>query len=211
MKIRNGFISNSSSSSFIVRLPKKPKTFEELKNSMFPNKEWTDRINYEYLENESLTVAQVIKQIFNDIEINQKDATNIKETMLSGYIREIEDQSSIKTLKNNWDIKRREEYHLYHQFGKKYGYELADMKKWKKDKHYPEYLKKQKIANEAEKEYVNARNSAISKYYENFKERNIDRKFEFAVEYSDKDGPAGCIMEHGDIFENVPHLTISHH
>jgi len=34
MKHRNGFVSNSSSSSFIIALPKKPETYEELKDML---------------------------------------------------------------------------------------------------------------------------------------------------------------------------------
>ena len=37
MKTRIGFVSNSSSSSFVIALPKKPKTFGELYDMMFPD------------------------------------------------------------------------------------------------------------------------------------------------------------------------------
>jgi len=36
MKIRNGFVSNSSSSSFIVFFKKKPGTVKEIKDYLFP-------------------------------------------------------------------------------------------------------------------------------------------------------------------------------
>ena len=35
MKIRNGFVSNSSSSSFVVAFPKMPKDVQELKQILF--------------------------------------------------------------------------------------------------------------------------------------------------------------------------------
>ena len=35
MKIRNGFVSNSSSSSFIVAFPEKPKSAEHVRKMMF--------------------------------------------------------------------------------------------------------------------------------------------------------------------------------
>jgi hypothetical protein len=37
MKIRNGFVSNSSSSSFIVALPFEPKSREDVKKTLFDN------------------------------------------------------------------------------------------------------------------------------------------------------------------------------
>ena len=39
MKIRNGFVSNSSSSSFVVAFDKKPETVEELKKLLFGEEE----------------------------------------------------------------------------------------------------------------------------------------------------------------------------
>jgi hypothetical protein len=40
MKIRTGFVSNSSSSSFIVAFPHKPKDVEDLKTMLFGKQEW---------------------------------------------------------------------------------------------------------------------------------------------------------------------------
>jgi len=40
MKVRKGFVSNSSSSSFVVAFPHKPKSIEDLKKIMFGNQEW---------------------------------------------------------------------------------------------------------------------------------------------------------------------------
>ncbi len=40
MKIRKGFVSNSSSSSFIIAFPHRPKSVEDLKEMMFGKQEW---------------------------------------------------------------------------------------------------------------------------------------------------------------------------
>lgn len=42
MKIRNGFVSNSSSSSFIVSFDKKPSSAEELREILFGDKEYIE-------------------------------------------------------------------------------------------------------------------------------------------------------------------------
>lgn len=56
MKIRNGFVSNSSSSSFIVAFPNKPKTIDEMANILFGktdgvfDNEGYDDVRYTYME-----------------------------------------------------------------------------------------------------------------------------------------------------------------
>ena len=61
MKIRTGFISNSSSSSFIVVFPKKPQSADEVREMMFGEKE--------YWKGESTkTIAEIVYR-----EINHKE------------------------------------------------------------------------------------------------------------------------------------------
>ena len=68
MKTRNGFVSNSSSSSFIVGFDTIPKTVEELKKLLFKN----DKILSAYdIELDTQKAADII---FDDIK-NQKLAT----------------------------------------------------------------------------------------------------------------------------------------
>ena len=64
MKIRNGFVSNSSSSSFVVAFPKKPESAEEVQEMMFGSTEWEAFTCYDY---ETDTV-QIAEQVFNDIK-----------------------------------------------------------------------------------------------------------------------------------------------
>ena len=73
MKIRQGFVSNSSSSSFILCFDKEPKSHEDVKKVIFGDKEkfmacWSDK----FLETE-----QASKVIFDNLE-NIKDAESYK-------------------------------------------------------------------------------------------------------------------------------------
>ena len=81
MKIRSGFVSNSSSSSFIVAFPKKPKSKNELSEMMFPGdphgvvpNPWKSLDEYD----PGLTNPSVVEQVFSDLT-SQKKKVSTKE------------------------------------------------------------------------------------------------------------------------------------
>jgi hypothetical protein len=86
MKTRNGFISNSSSSSFVIALKKVPKTSQELQEMIFGDDEFFPMPNPEDFDipRKALYYSDII---FNDIK-KQKPATKKKiiEECKSGYI-----------------------------------------------------------------------------------------------------------------------------
>ena len=81
MKIRNGFVSNSSSSSFIVVFDKRPDSVEELKDMMFPNNKNEDTLCY-YGEPE--TISTIVETVYKDIEYQEKgNISSLSELMNS--------------------------------------------------------------------------------------------------------------------------------
>ena len=75
MKIRTGFISNSSSSSFIVAFSKKPKTKDDVLKEMFPNdpmgtvpNPWPSQTEC----GDGLSHSQIVEQVFSDLQTKSK-------------------------------------------------------------------------------------------------------------------------------------------
>jgi hypothetical protein len=71
MKIRNGFVSNSSSSSFVVAFPHKPTSAEDVKEMMFGKQEW-HYIGDIYSEDDNTDAPTIgiAQKVFN--KINKK-------------------------------------------------------------------------------------------------------------------------------------------
>ena len=69
MKIRSGFVSNSSSSSFIVIFPTEPKSVDDVKNFLFDKEDEIYCKDY--------TVDQVSKTVWGDICDQKKNDYNI--------------------------------------------------------------------------------------------------------------------------------------
>jgi hypothetical protein len=81
MKIRNGFISNSSSSSFVVAFPKKPQDTKELQEMMFTS--FQEQIE---MFDQFVATDEICRRVFNEIQEQNLSATGDEIAQaLAGY------------------------------------------------------------------------------------------------------------------------------
>jgi hypothetical protein len=202
MKIRNGFVSNSSSSSFIVALNKKPESAQEVMSILdLP----------EYIspyQDQVLPAERVAGLVFDDIqsyEHNEEDLAKLFSEVLYSYCpSEYSRGNETMALK----LLNEDAVELWETYVK----ESKDQRSAEKWVSLPEGEKKEKFrdewhaSNDRQDKMQNDLGAIAAK---EFLRKNKD-KFIFCVEYEDH-SPEGTIMEHGEIFRNVTHFRISHH
>lgn len=172
MKEKLDFVTNSSSSSFIVAWPKKVEFIDEVKDIVL------------FTEKADIVYRDSINQKPFLIKNTDSCINRIAKIVRSGYFDGYFSHSKLP------------EYR-----------ELMNRRYQKKDISDDEYRKKiNKIFNKADKEN-NKRAKEIAKKFVN---NNIG-KYAYVYKYSDNDGRLFCELEHGNTFDYIEHLVISHH
>ena len=105
MKIRNGFVSNSSSSSFIVIFPKIPKSAEDVKNILFTEGQTIYNSPYDF---DGYSLEQVAETVWNDIkEQKVNDMKVASETMENVSHYDYSDAPNYKDFEHIEDLNER--------------------------------------------------------------------------------------------------------
>jgi hypothetical protein len=102
MKIRTGFVSNSSSSSFVVIFPREPKNATDVKNMLFSRGETFYSNPY---GKGGWSVDDVSETVWADISSQEKnDMEKAKDILSSGYDDDAPDYNDYRTNnKMDWD------------------------------------------------------------------------------------------------------------
>jgi len=197
MKIRNGFVSNSSSSSFILKFDKVPETKEEMRVLLYGE---NPSVFTTHRGDDAISTEQVANIIFNDVvnasffDINQL-ISSVKSEI--GNFNEYNYDESFSFVEGT---------KYYQEFDKLYDEVMVFEKsvsneKYKNGFNWKSYCDKLNKMSEPMFELIE---KAIREKY------NEDDSF-MEVEYSDNDSEVFSYIEHGGVLDKITVQRFSHH
>jgi len=195
MKIRNGFVSNSSSSSFLVVFDKTPESVEELYNMMFPIE-----CVVQCSTDEAMDSHEIAEYIYNLIQVRKIKMKPIQKHEFFQFV----DMGWFPGYPNSTDFHKKSssialEYHT------KFKHSILDKKA---DKEWVEKFKK--VSQKEEEEYKQVRKEKLQEFVNN-KWDIFKNKVCCSINLSDNENNEEAFLEHNDIFRNLPHITVNHH
>jgi len=186
MKIRNGFVSNSSSSSFIIALSAYPITTKELKTLLFKERK------YFYLDT-FFDTLYTTKDIMPFIEQEIKNNLLLKE------------KDMIKNLSEGWfnypDMRIGRPDESPYSMPENY-YSL--------DFNSKEAIEMRKDRDNICNNYRKERKEYAKKVFEHFKNKTKGQKL-FLLSFGNENGGVFAALEYNNTFKNIPHIIINHH
>jgi len=205
MKIRNGFVSNSSSSSFILKLSYYPESQEDIRRMLLGDENPLVLTHY---DNNAFPTSKVIGIIYQDII--DAIGSNHKKPIDSLMISEIEIHEY--TL-DTYDSKVSQKYH-------------SEFNKLKREYKAVEKQQKDYLRNEKSDIPTDDRRNILDDFYDrmerignkmrdiilkSIEEKSKDTDIYVNVSYSDNDGSIMAFIEHGGILDPITEARISHH
>jgi len=167
MKVRQGFVSNSSSSSFVLAFPKKMNSVQDVKDVLFGG--WPEDEQYQALYHDcSWSIDVVAEAILNALK-SQTDREVIEEVCCMMQWGDVVD-AALGPYPYEADVETQQQRYL--------------------DTDRLEQQLSHKLAS-------------------SFIQHNQDCCF-YVAEFSDNE-PLGATLEHGCVFDKVPHIRISRH
>lgn len=196
MKERNGFVSNSSSSSFIIGLNHKKYDLKGLALELYPE---LDGVHYEYNDNgiDAFTASRdILLQINDEKPVKTK---RIVEAIGNGYISEIYDK-----------LGKSEKTDPYTTYEQEFRYKTGKSIYSCQESHPKELEEFMVLQQEHWKKRDEERTRLAKEYWDKHKSK-FEGKHIFVTTHSDNDGDHSGALEHGDTYRNIPHITISQH
>lgn len=190
MKTRQGFVSNSSSSNFIVAFPEEPKNVKHIQKMMFG-----DRLFYPDCWDEPEDKCNICEKRFTCLTeehvgySTELIADNIYKDIYNVY-EGVQKPNVLRKLIDALDEGHRPEYPAY------------------------DYTSMRDMSFEDTMKYINKRQQSkrkiARKLVKEFMAKNPGA-YIYVFKFSDENGPFWSFMEHQDVFVNLPHMSASCH